>query len=155
MAGQTPGEAVRIARRLLKLAASGTLATLGEDGAPFASLVTVAATPAGEPLLLLSDLALHTRNLKRDPRVSLLLVAPGGEGGDPLAGARLSLSGTIAPDDDDGNRRRFLRRHKEAAGYAGFGDFHLYRISVTGGHLVAGFGRIVELGRNALITSAG
>ncbi len=94
---------------------------------------------------MLSDIAVHTRNLKRDPRVSILLVAPGGEGGDPLAGARLSVMGTIAEDTDAGHRRRFLARHGEAAGYSTFRDFHLYKISVTGSHLVAGFGRIVDV----------
>lgn len=135
----------RAARHVLRSAATGSLGTLDAEGAPFTSLVTVATTPAGAPLMLLSDLALHTRNLKRDPRVSLLLVGPGGEGGDPLAGARLTLSGRIARDDDAGHRRRFVARHAEAAGYASFADFALYRLDVTHGHLVAGFGRIVGL----------
>lgn len=133
------------AKHVLRLAATASLGTLDADGAPFVSLVTVATTPAGEPILLLSDLALHTRNLKRDPRASLLLVAPGGEGGDPLAGARLTLTGTLSRDDDAALRRRFLARHEEAAGYAGFADFGFYRLAVTAGHLVAGFGRIIAL----------
>ena len=133
------------ARHVLRSAATGSLGTLDEDGAPFTSLVTVATTPAGAPLMLLSDLALHTRNLKRDPRASPLLVGPGGEGGDPLAGARLTLSGRIARDDTAGHHRRFVARHAEAASYAGFADFALYRLDMAGAHLVAGFGRIVAL----------
>ena len=140
------------AKRVLRLAATGSLATLAEDGAPFASLVTAATTAEGEPILLLSTLAVHTRNLKRDPRASLLLVGPGGEGGDPLAGARLTLRGTVVGDDDPATRRRFLARHAEAAGYAGFGDFAFYRLAVAGAHLVAGFGRIVDLARSDLVT---
>jgi len=103
-------------------------------------------------VLLLSDLALHTKNLKRDPRASILLVAPGGEGGDPLAGARLTLMGALARDDDSTLRRRFLARHAEAAGYAGFADFGFYRLAVEAGHLVAGFGRIVALTRADILT---
>ena len=134
------------AKRALRLAATGSLATLGEGGAPFASLVTVATTPSGEPILLLSQLAAHSRNLARDRRASLLLVAPGGEGGDPLAGARLTLVGSVGDRDaDPALRRRFLAKHEEAAGYADFGDFGFHRFRVDGAHLVAGFGRIVAL----------
>jgi putative heme iron utilization protein len=139
------------ARRVLRLAATGSLATLGADGAPFASLVTVATSPAGEPVMLLSELAVHTKNLRRDPRAALLLVAPGGEGGDPLAGARLTVTGEMAPDDDPADRRRFLARHEEARGYAGFRDFAFWRLAVAESHLVAGFGRIVAVKRGDLL----
>lgn len=148
---EAPFTPTATAKRVLRLAATASLGTLDEDGAPFVSLVTVATTPAGEPVLLLSDLALHTRNLRRDPRASLLLVAPGGEGGDPLAGARLTLTGTLARDDDPALRRRFLARHAEAADYAGFADFAFYRLRVEAGHLVAGFGRIVGLTREEIL----
>jgi putative heme iron utilization protein len=136
---------VAAARHVLRLAATGALATLESSGAPFASLVTTAATMAGEPILLLSRLAVHTKNLGRDPRASLLLVAPGGEDGDPLAGARLSVSGAVVGDDNPATRRRFLSRHEEAAAYADFADFAFYRLAVREAHLVAGFGRIVTL----------
>lgn len=139
------------ARRVLRLAATGALATLNADGSPFASLVTVATTPPGEPIFLLSQLAVHTRNIDRDPRASLLVVAPGGEGGDPLAGARLTLVGRVG-DRDAMLRQRFLARHEEAAGYADFGDFGFRRFDVLGGHLVAGFGRIVDLMPADLLT---
>ena len=142
---------VASARHVLRLAATGSLGTLDEEGAPFASLVTVATSASGEPVMLLSDLALHTRNLKRDPRASLLLVAPGGESGDPLAGARLTVSGTASRDDDPALRRRFIARHEEAAGYAGFADFGIWRLAVARAHLVAGFGRIVALERSDLL----
>lgn len=140
------------ARRVLRLAATASLGTLDEHGAPFVSLVTVATTPAGEPVLLLSDLAAHTRNLRRDARASLLLVGPGGEDGDPLAGARLTLTGTLARDDDPTLRRRFLARHEEAVGYAAFADFGFWRFAVKAGHLVAGFGRINALAPADILT---
>ena len=152
MMADTPFDAVAAAQRVLRLAATGALATLTAEGAPFATLVMLATTPEGEPLLLLSDLAEHTRNIRRgDNRVSLLLVAPGGEGGDPLAGARLTVKGTIGPHVDANNRRRFLARHPEARGYATFKDFNFWRMTVNGAHLVAGFGRIVDLAREELL----
>jgi putative heme iron utilization protein len=139
------------ARRVLRVAATGSLATLDTDGFPFASLVTVAMTVAGEPLFLLSDLAVHTRNLKRDSRASVLLVAPGGEAGDPLAGARLTVTGNLARDDAPETRRRFLAHHADSANLAEFSDFNFYRLNVTWCHLVAGFGRIVDLTREELL----
>ena len=138
-------DAAAVARELVQAAATATLATLGADGAPFASLVTMAATADGAPVMLLSDLAEHTRNLRRDARASLLIVAPGGEGGDPLAGARVTLTGTVAPSDDEDGRRHFLARHPGAERTAAFRDFRFYRFTTTRAHLIAGFGRIVDL----------
>ena len=149
----SPFSPEKTARRILRGTAAGTLATLDEGGGPFASLATVATRFAGEPLFLLSKLAVHTKNLDRDSRASLLLVAAGGEGGDPLAGARLTLTGRIVPDGEAASRVRFLARHEEAAGYADFGDFGFYRMAVESGHLVAGFGRIVRLTPDDLILS--
>lgn len=147
---------VAATRAVLRAASTGALATLGPGGAPFASFVTVATDHDGTPLLLLSRLAVHTRNLDADPRCSLLLVAPGGEGGDPLAGARATLEGRavrVPPSgaDVDRIRRRFLARHPEAEGYAAFSDFGFFRLETDTAHLVAGFGRIHAVGAGDLL----
>jgi len=141
---------VRSARRLLREARTGALATLLPSGAPHASLVTVANLADGSPVVLLSRLARHTDNVVSDPRVSLLIEGP--RANDPLAGARISISGTIGRTDNPAARRRFLARHPSAAGYAGFKDFAFWRIEMTGAHLVAGFGRIVDLSGADLVT---
>lgn len=152
---------VAAARQLMRTARSATLATLDSaTGHPFASLVTVATDPAGRPILLLSKLALHTRNLLQDARVSLLIDDRSASlNDDALAGRRLSLSGCIAPMPraaDAEFRRRFLARHPEAEGYAGFTDFDLYVLDPEIGHLVAGFGRINALsGYDLLLDLAG
>src|SRR5215475_9050862 len=65
--------------------------------------------------------------------------------GDPLQGARVILMGTAAVSEDKDVRRRYLERQPEAEMFAGFGDFAFYRIVLNGAHLVAGFGRIVDL----------
>lgn len=150
---QQPFDAIEVSRRVLRLAQTGSLATLNADGHPFASLVSVAMAVSGEPVLLLSQLAVHTQNFGRDPRVSLLLVGPGGEGGDPLAGARLTVIGRIARDDDDKLKSRFLTRHPEARGYADFKDFGIYRLTAESAHLVAGFGHIVGLSATELLVT--
>jgi putative heme iron utilization protein len=138
-------------KRLLRETGTGTLATLLPGGAPYASLVTVAALADGSPVLLLSKLARHTENIVADSRVSLLLAE--NRSGDPLEGARVSLSGTIAQTDDPAARRRFLARHPSAQGYANFADFAFFRIELANAHLVAGFGRIVDLDAAQLRTS--
>ncbi len=142
-----PFDPVHAARVVLRATATGALGTLTDAGTPFTSFVTVATDAAGDPLLLLSRLAIHTANLDRDGRCSLLLVAPGGEGGDPLAGARITIEGRahrLAADDPvlSHVRGRFLARHPEAEGYAGFADFGFFRLATEKAHLVAGFGRI-------------
>ena len=133
----------RAAKRLIREARSGALATLLPGGAPYASLVSVAALMDGTPVTLLSRLARHTQNIAADPRVSLMVDER--RPGEPLALGRVSLVGRILPTDDEAARRRFLARHPEAEGYAGFLDFAFFRIEVESAHLVAGFGRIVDL----------
>ena len=130
----------REARALIRRRGHAALAT-SLDGRPYASLVAVSCDTAGNPLMLLSDLAQHTRNIRGDPRVSLLF-EDGGCDADPLAGPRLSLVGHAEPVEDRAAHARFVARHPSAARYAGFADFRLYRMTAERGHFVAGFGRI-------------
>ncbi len=143
----------RSAKRLLREAGKGALATLLPGGAPYASLVTVAAAMDGAPILLLSKLARHTANLASDPRASLLLEDE--REGDSLEGARISLAGNLTRTDDPAARSRFLARHPSAERYAGFADFGFWRMAVTGAHLVAGFGQIADLKPADLLTDLG
>jgi putative heme iron utilization protein len=138
-----------LARTLMQEARAGALATLNADGSPFASYVTTAPSADGSPILLLSGLAAHTSNIKRDPRSSLLFVREAVE--EKLAASRLTLIGRILPDVDPASRQIFLDRHPDASRYAGFSDFSFYRFHIEAGHLVAGFGRIVSLTRAALL----
>ncbi len=136
------------ARRLMAEQGAVALGTT-MDGRPYVSLVLVAPDADGAPLLLLSDLAQHSRNLAADPRLSLLY--DGTEpGADRLAGARLTVLGAAAPCDDAIALACYLERHPSAALYAGFKDFRLYRVTVERGHLVAGFGRIEWIEGEAL-----
>jgi putative heme iron utilization protein len=141
----------RSAKRLLREAGKGALATLLPGGAPYASLVTIACAMDGAPILLLSRLARHTANVSADPRVSLLLEEERVR--DPLEGARVSLSGNLSRIEDPAARRRFLARHPSAGAYAGFSDFGFWRLEMSGAHLVAGFGRIADLKAENLSTS--
>jgi putative heme iron utilization protein len=132
------------AKKLLREARSGALATLMPgSGDPYCSLVNVATAFDGAPLLLISRLAIHTRNVIADSRVSLMLDER--KEGDPLEGARVMLMGRAVVTSDENDRRRYLARQPEAAMFAGFADFAFYRIELSAAHLVAGFGRIVDL----------
>lgn len=127
------------ARRLMRAAGRASLAT-AQQGWPYAALTPVALAQDGSPLLLLSNLAEHTKNLRRDPRASLLFDGTAGRE-DPLTGPRVSLLGEVAEAADPPLLARFLRRHPSAERYAGFSDFRLYRMKMSRAHLVAGFGR--------------
>jgi putative heme iron utilization protein len=143
------------AKKLLREARSGALATLMQgSGDPYCSLVNVATAFDGAPLLLISKLAIHTKNVISDSRVSLMLDER--KEGDPLEGARVMLMGRTAVTTDEHDRRRYLARQPEAAMFAGFGDFAFYRIEISAAHLVAGFGRIVDLKpQDVLVDGAG
>lgn len=130
----------RFGRRLLRQQQRGALAT-SLRGAPYVSLVLVAADLDASPLLLLSDLAQHSRNIAFDPRVSLLLDATQ-DYPDPLTGPRLTLLGRAEAIADARSLARFTAHHPSSSVYSGFSDFRLYRVSVERAHLVAGFGRI-------------
>jgi heme iron utilization protein len=144
------------ARRLIRATDRATLATaLPVAGAawPYASLVLVAADYDASPLLLISTLAEHTKNLRADPHASLLFDGTQGLD-DPLTGARVTVLGALQPDDDPVRLRRFVSRHPSASLYAGFKDFRLYRLQITRAHLVAGFGRIHWIDADALLGPA-
>lgn len=139
------------AARLVRAASKAALATLDQaTGHPYASLVTVALDDGAVPILLLSSLARHTRNLEADPRASLL-VSPESPApqtlaqSDPLALARVTLVGLFAPTASKTARKRFLTRHPDAEGYASFADFRFYAMALLEAHYIGGFGRIVTI----------
>lgn len=139
--------ASRSAKSLLRRSRQGALATLMVNGGdPYCSLVNVAANPDAAPILLISRLAVHTKNILADSRVSLMLderVA-----GDPLEGARIMVAGRaeeVSGDAAAPARRRYLAAHPSAEGFVDFKDFAFFRIAPSGLHLVAGFGRIIDL----------
>jgi putative heme iron utilization protein len=101
--------------------------------------------------MLLSRLAVHTGNLERDARASLLFVREPAPGGEAMTAARLTLVGRCGKDSDPEARRHYLARHPDAVRYSDFADFSLYRFEIENGHLVAGFGRIVGLSREELL----
>jgi heme iron utilization protein len=144
----------KLARSLLRRRREGALATLmAGNGDPYCSLVNVASHPDGAPILLISRLAVHTKNILADPRVSLMLDERAA--GDPLEGARIMLLGRaelVAASVLQVARRRYLNAHPSAEAFVDFKDFCFFRIRPSGTHLVAGFGRIVDLKPEQFLT---
>jgi heme iron utilization protein len=147
-------DASRLARSLLRRSRQGALATLMVgSGDPYCSLVNVASHADGSPILLISRLAVHTKNILGDPRVSLMLDERAE--GDPLEGARIMLSGRAeeaAGADLEIARGRYLSAHPSAEAFVSFTDFSFFLIRPSGTHLVAGFGRIVDLKPGQFLT---
>jgi putative heme iron utilization protein len=143
MAAKQEHELFDDARLLIRNAQTGTLAT-SSAGIPHAAFVTVAFQPDFSPVLLLSQLAIHTRQLQANPACSLLLLgAPAGV--NPQTTPRLCLTGTAATTDDPTARTIFLHRHPYAAGYADFGDFAFWQILITDAYYVGGFAAATRL----------
>ena len=139
-----PSDPFRDVRDLIRRCDRAALATAlpGDGGTwPYASLVLVAVDHDLSPLLLLSDLAEHTKAIAADPRISLLFDGTGGLA-QPLTGPRVTLLGRAEKTDDERLKRRFLRHHPDAEMYAGFRDFNFYRVALERTHLVGGFGKI-------------
>ena len=144
----------RLARSLLRRSRQGALATLAAgSGDPYCSLVNVASDFDASPILLISRLALHTKNILADNRVSLMLDERAA--GDPLEGSRIMLAGRAEEASDDLAallRRRYLNVHRSAEAFVDFKDFSFFRIAPSGAHLVAGFGRIIDLAPAQFLT---
>ncbi len=137
------------ARTLVYLVRSGALATLSRKhaGYPFASVMPYALDDLGQPLVLISAMAMHTQNLQADPRASLLVTQPvtnaqGQESGDPLAAARLTLLGEARPLSGAAAakaRETYLARHPRASYWVDFDDFSFWRLDVRDVYFVGGF----------------
>ncbi|MEO1205328.1 MAG: DUF2470 domain-containing protein [Pseudomonadota bacterium] len=157
--------AARDARHLVRNATKAALATRDHNTEhPYVSLVIVATDFEGSPLLLLSSLAAHTKNLRADARASLLFEANNNAQDptdatptDPMARNRVTVTGRmIELSDSDASqaKSRFLARHPGSAGYAAFTDFAFYRLDPSVAHFIGGFGRIVDIPAEGLTLPA-
>ena len=146
-------ETIRLAKRLIRLARTGALGTLARMGGfPLTTLVGVASDDDGAPLLFLSGLAEHTKNIAADPRASLLF-APPAERGDPLNAPRISLIGRLAPADTPRRRQRYVQRNPKSTMTMALPDFRVHRLEVEAVHFNGGFGRADVVQPGDLVTA--
>ncbi len=133
------------ARTLAAATNVAALATLTADGDPWASLVTYGLLDDGSPVLCVSHLAEHGRNLLADGRASLMVTQPDGPP-DPLAAARVTLAGRAERVTDPGPlgaaRAAHLASVPAAAIYVDFSDFSVWVLSVERVRWVGGYGRM-------------
>jgi len=130
-------------RTLVHLGRIGMLSTHSrkQPGFPFGSIMPYAADPLGRPLFLISSMAMHTQNLKADPRASLLIAEE--TAGDPLGAPRITLVGEAHPlpaEQTGPVRELYLARHENARHWVDFDDFAFWRLQVLNVYFVGGFG---------------
>jgi len=132
------------ARKFLRSTRSGILSTHSArfEGYPFGSVAPFVLDHNCQPIILISNIAEHTKNIIINPKVSLLVFA-GGE--DLQANARLTLLGEavkIYKDVDADLRARYLRYLPQAASYFDMHDFSFYRIHIHQARYIGGFGKM-------------
>lgn len=132
------------ARRFLRTTRSGVLSTHSARfaGFPFGSVAPFILDHDGQPLILISTIAEHTKNITQNPKVSL--IAFDSTASDMQAGARLTLLGTAAQADkqDGALKQRYLAYFPQAAQYFDMHDFLFYRIAISQARYIGGFGKI-------------
>lgn len=142
------------ARQFLRSTRHGVLSTHSNKfaGYPFGSVTPFVLDHSCQPVILISSIAEHTKNIIANPKVSLLVFA---EGADLQANARLTLIGEAAKiEEDDGDlRSRYLRYFPEAAGYFDTHDFAFYRITIHQARYIAGFGKMGWASGDEMITA--
>lgn len=163
MSGASAIPSVADLRKSCRTAKSAVLATIAVDhkqvgdGWPVTSMVVPTFDIDGAPILLISDLADHTRHIKADNRVSLLITPQQDtqNQADTIQtdNPRITIFGRAIRDDAPETRAGYLRAHPDAAQYAGFADFGFYRIEVAGVYWVGGFGKQRRLSGTQFIAS--
>jgi heme iron utilization protein len=138
-----PSHAER-SRTLLHLSDVATLSTISrkQPGFPFGSLMPYALDAAGRPLFLISNMAMHTQNLKADPRASLFVTQAAADG-DVLGAARVTLVGNvgqISEDEKADARQLYLKAHPNSQYWVDFTDFGFFRLEPVDVYYVGGFG---------------
>jgi putative heme iron utilization protein len=147
------------ARALLRAQEAGVLCTQSarRPGFPSASLVPYALSAAGEPLLALSRIAQHTRNLEADPRACLFVFDGEAAAKDPRTAPRLAVFGEISPltgEAEAAARADYLARHPSARGLLEL-DFRLHRLAVEEAQWVGGFAAAGWIGAAELTAREG
>jgi heme iron utilization protein len=132
------------ARKFLRTTRNGVLSTHSArfEGYPFGSIAPFVLDHEGNPLILISTIAEHTKNIQKNPHVSLIAFDPTAP--DMQASARLTLLGdAVVMDKQDGPlRARYLRYFPMAEQYFDMHDFLFHRIRIRDARYIGGFGNI-------------
>jgi len=137
------------ARTLVSAVTVGYLATVGESGDPWCSLVVYGPDAEGNPVLLVSTMAEHGRNLVTDPRASLAINDPSAPG-DPLDRPRITLAGRVVRPEGEAAEAALDAHVAAIPGarlYAGWDDFSVWILEVERVRWVGGFARMDTVSR--------
>lgn len=143
------------ARRFARGQQSGVLSTISKrlEGFPFGSVSPFMLDHAGRPVILISEIAEHTKNIDADPRVSLI-VQPYSQ--DMQSTGRATVIGRAQRlAEKDGLGPRYLRYFPQAEAYFGMHDFNFYRIEPVKIRWIGGFGRIFWIDPEAWLAAPG
>lgn len=140
------------ARALVESRGFGVLATMSKrmPGYPFASVMPYVCDKQGQPVFLLSRLAVHTKNLLENPKASLLIFEPEAES-DPLGAARMNLMGEVQELPVEAiaeTRALYIAKHPDSEQWLDFGDFGLYRMRIDDVYYIGGFGEMGWVSKN-------
>jgi putative heme iron utilization protein len=129
------------ARTLASIGRIGSLSTHSRKlpGFPFGSMMPYAVDPLGRPIFLISSMAMHTQNIRHDPRASLLIMQPD-VSGDPLGAARLTVAGDVTEVPGEEVRDLYLSRYENARHWQEYSDFAYFRLETAGVYFIGGFG---------------
>ncbi|MCP4234529.1 MAG: DUF2470 domain-containing protein [Aestuariibacter sp.] len=134
------------AKQLCRTQHSGVLSTQSTSmpGYPFGSIVPFVTTHTGDVIIYISDIALHTRNIKADSKVSLTVFDPSED--DSQANGRVTIMGDASQLTDDADialcSEQYFQLFPQARAYQQTHDFHFYKISVARVRFIGGFGKI-------------
>lgn len=131
---------------LHELVKSEKIACLSTDykGTPFGSVVPFVVDEKGTPIIFLSTLAIHTKNLDKSDKCSLMVLKEDKD--DPFNSKRVTFLGKMVKVSDEKEREKlkkaFVKRHKSAEEIVDFGDFDFYKMEIEKIYYIGGFGDI-------------
>lgn len=130
------------ARTLLLKCYDGVLSTISValPGYPFGSVVPFCLDRQGTQIILIADIAQHTKNIKADPRVSLIVFDR--TASDLQANGRLTLVADAARIDNDDAAERYYRCFPDSRGYHRTHGFQFWRLQPRRLRFIGGFGAI-------------
>ena len=145
------------ARRLFLRESFGVLSTISLDvpGYPFGSVTPYCADSQGRPVIYISHIAQHTRNLLADPRVSLTVVESNSDSDDVQARGRVTCLANAKPlaADEVAVQERYFRFFPSSRQYAGTHDFEFFRLELVRVRFIGGFGQIFWLEAGEFMTA--
>ena len=170
-----------ITRQLIRSSSKGYLSTLFDpknfakknsqmkNSFPYSTYTLTAFDYDLSPILLLSNLSEHTKNILKNKRVSLMVCEenklyeyfpqfknkfPGINYEDPMSRPRVTIIGEINKSNDKNLKQRFLMRHPASQLYANFSDMNIFKISIKSAHLIGGFAQVKWFSKNDLCCSS-